>query len=313
MDPHMSLLSVVVPTYNEEQGIEEFHKRLSAALPQGFEHTEILFVNDGSQDKTQEKLEILRRRDARVRIVEFSRNFGHQIAIKAGIDHSRGDAVVVIDADLQDPPELIPEMVKKWREGYDVVYAVRSRRIGESFFRKSVASVYYRLMRMISGVDIPLDTGDYRLISRAVADELKRISDKNPYIRGLVSWLGFRQVGVMMERQARFAGESKYSLSKLFQLGLNGITQFSSFPLRIAGVAGWTALVLGMITSMIVMVRASGGTGLRGWSVCLAVTLVLSGVQLLSVAVLGGYLFRNLDQARTRPLYVIRRREGFDA
>ena len=220
-------LSVISPVYNEEAGIAQFYARLKAVLDSmGLAH-EILFVDDGSRDASAQILKKIGRSDKSVRLLRFSRNFGHQLAVKAGIDHAEGDAVVTIDSDLQDPPETIAEMVREWRNGHDVVYAVRAKRDGETFFKKFTAAVFYRLLRSLSSVDLPLDAGEFRLMARPVVETIRRIEEKEPYMRGWVAWAATRPKGVLIHRQARYAGETKYSLFKMLRLAMNGFVQFS--------------------------------------------------------------------------------------
>lgn len=237
-------ISIVAPVYNEEDCLSEFYRRTRTVADALKEETEWIFVNDGSTDRSAAILSELRLRDPRVKVLCFSRNFGHQPAIKAGIDHASGDAVVTIDADLQDPPEAIAEMIIKWKEGYDVVYAIRAERLGETFFKKTTAALYYRLMKRLTRIDMPLDAGDFRLISRPVADALREIKEKRPFLRGLISWLGFRQVGVSIKRDARFAGKTKFSLFKMLQFAWSGITHFSFFPMQLATWIGFLTFVV---------------------------------------------------------------------
>ncbi len=299
-------LSVVVPVYNEEAVIPEFYARLTAVLKKMDLTYEILFVNDGSADASPALLESLKRRDTAVRTLHFSRNFGHQLAVKAGIDHAAGEAVVIIDADLQDPPEEIDALVKKWREGYDVVYAVRAQRDGETFFKKWTASVYYALVRRIASVSIPPDAGDFRLISEEVADVIRGIQEQNPYLRGLISWVGFRQIGVFIHRQPRFSGKTKYSLKKMLGLAWSGITHFSFFPLHLAGISGVVCLLAA------VGIWIVGGIG-SPTLLLAGLLFFLTGIQLLSVGILGLYLARNYDQSRARPLYILKKNRAEDA
>lgn len=305
-------ISVVAPVYNEEGCLSEFYRWTRAVMDPLKIDVEWIFVNDGSSDRSADILETLRRQDPRVKVLTFSRNFGHQPAIKAGIDHADGDAVVMIDADLQDPPEAIPEMIEKWKEGYDVVYAVRKERKGESFFKKSSAALYYRLMKHLTRIDMPLDAGDFRLISRPVADALKQITEKRPFLRGLVSWLGFRQTGVFIRREARFAGRTKYSLFKMLQFAWSGITHFSFFPLHLATWIGFVTLTICFVailhTLYITLVLK---ISVQGWASLMVAILFLGSVQLITLGILGSYLARNYDESRNRPLYLIREKEGF--
>lgn len=286
-------LSVVAPVYNEAASVEEFHRRLDAALKGVPMDAEILFVNDGSSDRSLDLLRTLRARDRRIRILNFSRNFGHQAAVKAGIDHSRGKAVVTIDADLQDPPEAIAELVRMWKEGYDVVYAKRASRAGESLFKKWTAALYYRLLARISGVALPVDTGDFRLISRRVADVIRGLRETDPYLRGLVAWAGFKQTAIEIQRQPRFAGRSSYSLGKMCALAWSGIANFSTLPLELAGWAG------------VALIAAGAVTWWTGGSHVMAAIALVGGVQLLCLGVIGAYLGRTLGAARCRPLYIL--------
>lgn len=309
---HDSLISVVAPVFNEESCLEEFHNRLSVTLKKHQIRAEVIFVNDGSSDSSLEIIKKIRTYDSAVKVLDFSRNFGHQVAIKAGVDHAQGDAVIVMDTDLQDPPELIPEFIAKWREGYDVVYAVRKGREGEGFLKKWTSSAYYKLIKKLARVEMPLDAGDFRLISRRVADIIKTIKEKNPYLRGLVSWVGFRQAGILIYRQARFAGETKYTLLKMLALAWNGITHFSFLPLQIStvlGVAVSVICVLWMFQAL--YVKLVLGISVPGWASLMVAVLFLGSMQLIMLGILGSYLARNFDEARNRPLYIVQSKEGF--
>ena len=306
-------LSIVIPVYNEEACLKEFYRRLFLVTEQENWETEIIFVNDGSKDSSLGMLQEFRRKDTRVKILDFSRNFGHQVAVKAGIDHARGEAVVIMDADLQDPPEMIPNLVMKWKEGYEVVYAVRETRKGEGFFKKWTASLYYRLIQRIASIDLPLDTGDFRLLSRPVADVIKNIREKNLYLRGLISWVGFKQIGVPMKRDPRFAGETKYSSRQMLRLGWNGITHFSFLPLQISTAVGFlSALICLFWILQALYVGLVLKIAVPGWTSIMVAVLFLGSVQLLTLGIFGSYLARNYDEARSRPLYILRQKEGFD-
>lgn len=306
------VLSVIVPIFNEAAIVNEMYHRLTAVLESMGESYELVLVDDGSSDASCELAVALGARDERVKVIRFSRNFGHQAAITAGMDHATGEAVVVIDADLQDPPELIPQLMAKWREGYDVVYAVRAERKGESAFKKGTAALFYRLMRRVTNVDIPLDTGDFRLMSRPVVEVLKRIRESHRYIRGLVSWIGFRQVGVPFVRQERFAGETKYPLRKMLKFALDGVTAFSFFPLQLATYSGF-------LTSAIAFLAILGVVGLRlftdltipGWASLMVCILLLGGIQLITLGILGEYIGRIYDEVKRRPLYIVEERFNF--
>jgi len=308
MNAQEMLLSVVAPVYNEAESIREFYTRLRAVLNGTGMRSEILFVDDGSRDGSLVLLKAIQKNDLEVKVLELSRNFGHQIAVKAGIDHAQGDAVVVIDTDLQDPPETLLPMLAKWREGFDVVYAVRAKREGEGFFKRSTAALYYRLMKKIAHIDLPLDTGDFRLISRPVADALRQIQEKNPYIRGLVSWVGFKQTGIPVERQARFAGETKYTLRKMMKLAWNGITHFSFLPLQLSTFVGLiTALVAFLWMMQALYVGLVLHIAVPGWTSLILAVLFLGSVQLITLGIMGSYLARCFEETRSRPLYILKK------
>ena len=300
-------LSVVAPVFNEEGNLEEFYRRLKEALHPCAPDAEIIFVNDGSVDRSLSIIQSFRKKDPSVRILDFSRNFGHQIAVKAGIDHSRGKMVVILDSDLQDPPEVISEMMTKSREGYDVVYAVRAARDGEGFMKKLSAKLYYRLIRRLAGLEMPLDAGDFRLLTRRVADVLRNIHDKNPYIRGLTSWVGFKQTGIPVHREARFSGKTKYSYGKMLALAWDGITHFSFFPLQLAG---WLGLAVSVLCVILIVqalyVRLILKTAVSGWTSLMVAVLFLGSVQLIILGIIGSYLAKNYDQTRARPLYLLK-------
>lgn len=299
-------LSLVVPAYNEESVLRECHSRLSVVIQKISASYEILFINDGSSDATEKILREISAQDPHVKILSFSRNFGHQIAVKAGIDHASGDALVIIDADLQDPPELILEFWKKWKEGYDVVYAVRVNRKGETYFKKATSWLYYSFLNKISSVDIPRNTGDYRLISRRVADVVRAIHEKNPYLRGLISWAGFRQIGVPMHRDARFAGKTKYSLKKLFHLAWSGVGHFSFFPLHLVLYFGGGLFLFALGYLVYLLFNSASGLPLTLENLILFGILFIGSIQLLGLGILGIYLARNYDEARPRPLYILK-------
>jgi polyisoprenyl-phosphate glycosyltransferase len=306
-------ISVVVPAYNEELVINETHKRLKDALSSIAADYEIIYVNDGSRDKTIEILKEIGAKDSHVRILNFSRNFGHQVAVTAGIQHATGDAVVLIDADLQDPPELIKEFVRKWQEGYDVVYAIRKSRAGETWFKKITAAIYYRTLRKLIDIEIPLDTGDFRLMSRKVVDSLNAMPERHRFIRGLVSWVGFKQIGVEYERQERFAGETKYPLKKMIKFALDGITAFSYKPLQLASWLGVYAALIGFVGILaIIALKFLTAVTVQGWSSLMVVVLFIGGVQLGILGIMGEYLGRIYDEVRGRPLYLLQERIGFD-
>lgn len=306
-----TVLSVVAPVFNEKDNLEEFHRQLDGALSQLGVSAEILFINDGSTDDSLSVLRELKRKDSRVKILDFSRNFGHQVAVKAGIDHSAGDAVVIMDTDLQDPPQAIVPLFAKWKEGYEVVYVVRGKREGETFFKKATSALYYRLMRRISGMNMPLDAGDFRLISRPVADVIKNIHERRPYIRGLVSWVGFRQTGIVVDRPSRFKGETKYSLRKMLSLAWNGIVHFSFLPLQVATFVGFLASLLCLLwIGQALYVSIVLKTAVPGWTSMIIAVLFLGSAQLITLGIMGSYLARNFDESRSRPLYILNTKEN---
>lgn len=308
------LISVIVPIFNEAAIIPELHRRLSTVMGGLPEQYELVYVNDGSRDTSLDQLRELVERDAHVRLIDFSRNFGHQIAITAGMDYAQGDAVVVIDADLQDPPEVIPELVAKWRDGFDVVYAIRERREGDSLFKRATAAAFYRLIARITNVDIPLDTGDFRLMSRRAVEGLKRMRERNRFVRGLVSWLGFRQTGVTFVRQERFAGETKYPLKKMLKFAFDGITSFSFLPLQLATYMGFFVSGVSFLGILYVLyLRLFTQETTLGWASLMAVILFLGGVQLITVGIIGEYIGRIYDEVKGRPLYLTQQLLGFGA
>lgn len=308
------LLTVVVPCYNEEAVIHETHRRLTRVLDELPDlDYEILYVNDGSRDRTGELLREYAEADRHVRLLQLSRNFGHQIAVTAGIEHATGDAVVIIDADLQDPPELIRDMVNRWREGYDVAYGVRTDREGESRFKLWTASVFYRLMSRLTETKIPLDTGDYRLMDRKVVAALAAMPERDRFVRGLVSWTGFRQVGVPYRRAARFAGTSKYPLAKMLRFAMDGIASFSVKPLTATTYVGFAVAglaVLGIVYALVL--RFFTDIHVPGWTALFIAVLFLGGVQLISLGIMGEYVGRIYGEAKRRPLYFLQERVGFD-
>jgi dolichol-phosphate mannosyltransferase len=313
LDPDQRpVISVIVPIFNEEEVIPELHRRMAAVLGNIGQPWELVCVNDGSRDASLSMLLSLREQDARVKIINFSRNFGHQIAITAGMDYALGDAIAIIDADLQDPPELIGEMFDKWREGYEVVYAVRAHRQGESRFKLWTASAFYRLLRRITDVEIPVNTGDFRLIDRQVLLTMRRLREKHRFMRGLSSWVGFRQIGIEYQRAERFAGDTKYPLSKMLRLTLDAITSFSYLPLRLSTYFGFflaLASLLGIIAT--VVLRLSGNNAFFGQASTLVAVLFLGGIQLIFLGVIGEYLARIYDDVKARPLYVVSRAYGY--
>ncbi|MEW6578047.1 MAG: glycosyltransferase family 2 protein [Chloroflexota bacterium] len=301
------VISVVAPVYNEEPIIDELYRRLIEVLDSTGETWELVMVNDGSFDGSAAKMRALVERDPRVRVVNFARNFGHQNAVTAGLDHARGDAVIVIDADLQDPPEVILELLAKWREGYHVVYAVRSERKGETWFKTFTAKLFYRLIYRITDVDIPVDTGDFRLMDRQVVNALNAMREHNRFIRGLTSWIGFRQTGVDYVRQERFAGETKYPLKKMVRFALDAITGFSYFPLQVAIYASLVLALIAVLAIPLVAILRLTGSNIQfeGQATTLVVVLLVSSFQLFFFFIMGQYIARIYDEVRRRPLYVV--------
>ena len=299
--------SIIAPIYNEFDNIHELHRRVKTVMDSTKESWELILVDDGSTDGSTEKIRELAREDKHVRPIIFARNFGHQVAITAGWDYARGDAVITIDADLQDPPELIVDMSKKWREGYDVVYAVRSEREGETWFKKFTASMFYRLIKWITDVKIPVDTGDFRLMDRKVVDVLKQMRERHRFPRGMSAWVGFKQIGVEYKRAARLTGVTKYPFRKMFKLALNAITSFSYFPLQVATFFGFLSAGLAILAiPVVIYLRVSGSPQLTGQATTLIAVLFLGGVQLISLGILGEYIGRLYDEAKGRPLYIVR-------
>ena len=301
-----TLISVIVPLYNEEEVIGESYRRLTQVMSSMEEDYELLFVNDGSRDRTFELARAIVEKDPRVALIDFSRNFGHQMAVSAGLMQARGDAVVIIDADLQDPPELIPKMVEMWRGGAEVVYGKRASRQGETAFKKLTAFCYYRVLDALSGWKIPKDTGDFRLMDRKVADVLRSMPEHNRFLRGMVSWLGFRQVPLEFERQERFAGETKYPLKKMLKLAADGIFSFSGKPFGVMRVLGGLLLLAGLLLVLTLLIAQAMWGGVEGWAYVLGTLLALGGLNLLALGVCGVYFERMYDELKGRPLYVVR-------
>jgi glycosyltransferase involved in cell wall biosynthesis len=310
-----TMISVVVPVYNEELIVAEAYKRLKAVMEAGGEAYEIIFVDDGSRDNTAALLEEICSRDRAIKLIAFSRNFGHQIAITAGMDYSSGDAVVVIDGDLQDPPEVIPAMIEKWREGYEVVYGRRVERKGDGMSKKLTAAIFYRFLRKMTDVDIPVDAGDFRLIDRKVCDALKQINERNRYIRGIISWLGFKQTGVEFRRDKRYAGQTKYPLKKMMRFAFDAITSFSYKPLKLASYAGILVSFCSFLYLIVVVLQRLfiPGSTIQGWASTMAVNLFFNGIMLIILGIIGEYVGRIYDEAKGRPLYIIRDAKNIDA
>ncbi len=301
------IYSVVAPIYNEIENLPELYRRVKEVMDSSGETWELVLVDDGSTDGSTEKIRELAQVDKTVRPVIFARNFGHQVAITAGWDYSRGDAIIIIDADLQDPPETMLELAKKWKEGYEVVYAVRAEREGESWFKKFTAAMFYRLIYSITDVKIPVDTGDFRLMDRKVVNVLKQMNERHRFPRGMSAWVGFRQIGVTYKRAARVAGVTKYPFSKMLKLALNAITGFSYFPLQVATYFGFFSAGVSIFAiPLVIYMRMTGSGAFFGQATTLIAVLFLGGVQLISLGILGEYIGRLYDEAKGRPLYIVR-------
>ncbi|MGH8546999.1 MAG: glycosyltransferase family 2 protein [Methylococcales bacterium] len=304
---HPSFLSVVAPAYNEEAVLPAFHARLIKVLNELGVQYEILYVNDGSKDQTINILNDLRNGNEHVSVIDLSRNFGKELALTAGLDHAVGDAIVVIDTDLQDPPEVIPDLLSKMHEGYDIVYAKRSQREGETLFKKLSANLFYRFIQILSYINIPEDTGDFRVISRRALDELKRLREQHRFMKGLFSWVGFPQTAVRYRRDPRYAGHTKWSYWKLWNFALEGITSFSTKPLKIASYIGViTALAAFLYAIVVVLKKFLYGDPVAGYPSLMAVILFLGGVQLITIGIIGEYLARTFNETKNRPLYIVK-------
>ena len=312
------VISVVGPVFNEEALIAEFCARVAEVLNQLGEPFEIVLVNDGSRDQSPQIIQAIHQEDPRVKVINFSRNFGLQAALTAGLDYTSGQAIIVMDTDLQDPPEVLPRLVAKWREGYDLVYAQRSERAGESWFKKFTASLFYRLIAKITNVEIPVDTGEFRLMDRKVVDALTSMREYNRFMRGLSVWVGFKQTGIQYDRDSRKAGETKFSLAKMVRLALDGITTFSYFPLQLATYFGFGIAALSLLFLMIVVLMRlinwqgpGGESAFYGQASTLAAVLFLGSVQLIFLGIIGEYLGRIYDEVKRRPLYIVDSALGF--
>jgi glycosyltransferase involved in cell wall biosynthesis len=303
--------SFVIPVYNEEETLSELHGRLTAVIDELDGEAEILFVDDASSDRSLELLRDLQGRDPRVKVIRLARNFGHQVAITAGLDFALGDAVVVMDADLQDPPEVVPELVARWGEGYEVVYAVRERREGEGWLKRATAAWYYRLLRRLSSVDMPVDVGDFRLIDRKALDAFRSMRERSRYVRGMFSWVGFRQTGVPYRRPERFAGEPKYSFRSSLRLAVDGMVSFSNAPLRLALIWGFFFSLASFVTGIAAIVaKLAGAFVVPGWASIVVVVSFLGGIQLTLMGMMGLYIGRIYEEVKSRPLYVVREAYG---
>lgn len=303
--------SILIPVYNEEPVLPSLFPRLDALVATLDAPCEVLLIDDGSRDRSAELIRAALPTRPWLRLLRFARNFGHQAALTAGYDHALGKAVVCLDADLQDPPEVILEMAKRWREGFEVVYGVRTKREGETLFKKLTAWAYYRTMRSLAKVDLPVDAGDFRLMDRKAVDALKQVRERSRYLRGLVAWIGFRQCAVPYDRAERFAGETKYPLRKMLRLAFDGILSFSSVPLRLALILGFAVSVLSIFAGLAaVVVKLGGWYTVDGWTSLAVLVSFLGGVQLTVMGIIGEYISRIYDEVKARPLYLVAENAG---
>ena len=312
--PHYS---IVGPVFNEEGSLKEFYLQIKETMDVLGEPWELILVNDGSRDRSAEIMQQLHQQDPRVKTLDFAKNFGHQLAVTAGIDFTQGKAVIMMDTDLQDPPSVLPDLIAKWQEGYEVVYAIRSQRRGETWFKLVTARLFYRLTARLTEIDIPLDTGDFRLIDRKVVKTLQAMREHRRFIRGLTSWVGFKQIGVEYIREERFAGETHYPFRKMLRLALDAITGFSYVPLQLAtyfgfGMAGLSALAAVLVVYARLFMNFQSGQPFSGQATTLVMVLFLGGIQLITLGILGEYIARIYDEVRGRPLYVVSRTRGFE-
>lgn len=301
------LISVIVPMYFEEGVARECYERLKNVMEKNDYQFELIFVNDGSTDRTLDILDEIADKDKRAKVINFSRNFGHQIAVTAGIDFAKGDALIIIDADLQDPPELIPDLINKWQEGYDVVYAKRKQRKGETWFKLITAKYFYKFLNYMSDIDIPKDTGDFRLVDRKVANVFRKMTERNRFVRGMFSWIGFRQTYVEYERDERFAGETKYPLRKMIKFASDGIISFSTKPLRLVMTMGFASVMVSVLVLLYTFFVFLFGREVEpGWASIMVAITFFSGIQLLGVGIVGQYIARIYEESKNRPNYIVK-------
>ena len=305
------ILSIVSPVYNEAENLGEFYSRVINATDNLNLEIEIIYINDGSQDSTIDIITKQRQIDNRITIIDLSRNFGKEIALTAGLDYSSGDAVIVIDADLQDPPELIPKLVEKWREGYDVVNAKRIKRKGESLLKKVMSYIYYRLLFYLSDINVPKDTGDFRLLNKNALDALLKLREKHRYMKGLFVWVGFKQKEIEYEREARFKGKTKWDFFSLFNLAFDGLTSFSIMPLRLASTIGFLSALIGFFYGAVIVFKTLFfHEPVAGFTSLVVLVTFFGGIQLLSIGIIGEYIGRIFNETKNRPLYVVKNIQG---
>jgi glycosyltransferase involved in cell wall biosynthesis len=305
--------SIILPVYNEESTIQALFQKVKELLVRLDGESEVIFINDGSRDNSYDLLLSVSKQDSRFKVINLARNFGHQLAITAGMDLSTGDAVIVMDADLQDPPEVVLDMIQKWKEGYDVVYAVREQRKGESYFKLATASIFYRVLNKMSEVSIPLDVGDFRLVDRAVIEAFGHLRESNRFVRGMFSWLGFKQTGIFFKRNERFAGETKYPLIKMMKFATDGIISFSQIPLNWILNFGFAVSAFSFVMAFYFIGLKLWGHTVEGWTSLIVVVTFIGGIQLIMLGVIGQYVGRIYTEAKRRPLYVVKSVHGFKA
>ena len=311
MSENKQLLSIVSPAYNEAENLGEFYSRVINATDNLNLEIEIIYINDGSQDSTIDIITKQRQIDNRITIIDLSRNFGKEIALTAGLDYSSGDAVIVIDTDLQDPPELIPKLVEKWREGYDVVNAKRIKRKGESLLKKVMSYIYYRLLFYLSDINVPRDTGDFRLLNKNALDALLKLREKHRYMKGLFVWVGFKQKEIEYEREARFKGKTKWGFFSLFNLAFDGLTSFSIMPLRLASTIGFLSALIGFFYGAVIVFKTLFfHEPVAGFTSLVVLITFFGGIQLLSIGIIGEYIGRIFNETKNRPLYVVKNIQG---
>ena len=305
--------TLVIPIFNEEETLCELGKRVASLLDSLDGSSEVVLVDDGSSDRSYEMMVDIHRADPRFKVIQLSRNFGHQIAITSGMDFAQGDAIIIMDADLQDPPEVVLEMAKRWREGYEIVYGVREERSGETWFKRTTASLFYRLLHRLTDLDIPVDVGDFRLVDRKALDAFKSLREHSRYVRGMFCWIGFRQTGVYYKRAERFAGRTKYPLARMMKLAVDGILGFSTAPLRLALHIGFALSMISFLYGIVVLIaKLSGHFTVPGWSSIATIVSFVGGIQLVLLGVIGEYIGRIYDEVRRRPLYLVRSSSGCD-